>query len=142
MASEQQKSHLRPLLMVKSKPPPKKTVFGKNTSCAYFPIFGDSSPLYGTVECPFFVFTPEWCCGGIRSTSTNGSRKVKSKPLPYLQYMCDVMCVWCAVCAVCPVCVFFLCRKMSKKTPFSLTFSETKRMHRLFSIFRRFTLVP
>jgi hypothetical protein len=127
MASEQQKSHLRPLLMVKSKPPPKKTVFGKNTSCAYFPIFGDSSPLYGTVECPFFVFTPEWCCGGIRSTSTNGSRKVKSKPLPYLQYMCDVMCVWCAVCAVCPVsvsknvkenAVFFDIFRNEKNAPF------------------------
>jgi hypothetical protein len=45
MASKQQKSHLRPLVMVESIPPPKKTVFGKNTSCAYFPIFGDSSPL-------------------------------------------------------------------------------------------------
>jgi hypothetical protein len=34
------------------------------------------------------------------------SPKVKSKPLPYLQSMCDLMCVWCAVCTVCPVCVF------------------------------------
>jgi hypothetical protein len=33
---------------------------------------------FGTVECPFFVFTPEWCCG-IRSCSRPS---FKYRPVP------------------------------------------------------------